>query len=80
MSGPPDLKVVQLFDQAMAVDVVGSLRRAADTIAGETADDDRTVAMIAVQVSESGELAVYGWGATTRFHALGVMAAALSEI
>ena len=54
-----DLKVVPLFDKAVASDVIGSLRRAADTIETETEEDDRTVAT---------------------FHAMGALAAGISEI
>jgi hypothetical protein len=74
------LKVVDLFDQVMGNDIVGSLRRSADSIEGETIDNDRTIAMIAIQVTESGEVVTYGWGATDRFHALGVLSAAAQEL
>jgi hypothetical protein len=74
------LTVVPLYDGAMAADVVGSLRRSADSVEAETEEDNRTVAMIAVQVCEDGEIKVYGWGQTHKFHAIGVLACAMAEL
>lgn len=76
----PDLKVVPLFDQAVASDVIGSLRRAATSIEKKTEEDDRTQAMIAVQITENGRVEVYGWGRTDMFHAMGALAAAITKI
>jgi|GEM_PF-2374192 len=47
------------------------MREAAASIEGETDDHERTVAMIAVQVLENGDVQVYGWGDTTDIHAVG---------
>ncbi|NYT42318.1 hypothetical protein HZY97_16215 [Sphingomonas sp. R-74633] len=77
---PPDLSVVRLHSEAMAADIVGSLRRAADNIAAEGEADDRTVAVVAVSVSESGEVALYGWGrCSDRFTVIGMLHAAIVQ-
>ncbi|QNQ09271.1 hypothetical protein [Sphingomonas alpina] len=77
---PPKLTVVPLYDKAMAADVIGSLRRAADSIEAETEQDDRTVSMIAVAVSETGNIEIYGWGQTNSFHALGALAKGMAKL
>jgi hypothetical protein len=46
----------------------------------ETEEDDRTVAMIAIEVTESGDIEVYGWGDTNEFHCLGVLAMASARL
>ena len=74
------LTVVPLYDKAIASDIAGSLRRAADSVAAETEEDNRTVALVTVQVCENGEIKVYGWGRTDRFHAMGVLAAGLADL
>jgi hypothetical protein len=76
----PKLSVVPLYDGAMAADVIGSLRRAANSIEAETGEDDRTVSMIAVAVSETGNVEIYGWGQTNSFHALGVLAKGMAKL
>lgn len=80
MSHPPDLKVVPLFDQAMAGDIVGSFRRAADSIAAETDADDRAIGVVTVLLRESGEIEFYGWGSIVdRFQAAGILQAGAIE-
>lgn len=80
MSEAADLKVVRLYDWAMAADIVGSLRRAADSIEGETAEHDRTVAGVFVQVGESGNVELYGWGrCSDRFTVIGMLHAAIAS-
>lgn len=69
------LKVVPLFDAAQAGDIVGSHRRSAESIEAEKPEDDRTIAIVAVRLTESGAIDVYGWGQTDRFHALGMLVA-----
>lgn len=49
------------------------MREAAENIETETDEHDRTKAMIAIQVSESGDVLVYGWGETDDVHAIGVL-------
>ena len=49
------------------------MRVAADAIGMETDDDDRTQAVVAIQLTESGDVLVYGWGDTNDLHALGIM-------
>ena len=74
MADKPDLKVVPLYDEAMAQDLVGSLRRSATSIEAETADDDRAIGMMAVLVRESGEIETYGWGQVIdRFQGVGFL-------
>ena len=54
----PHLAAVSTLYATNASDIPGMLRQSADTIASETDDDDRTKAMIAVQVSHDGAVAV----------------------
>ena len=72
-------EVITLYD-SNANDVVAMLRKRADIIEAETQADDQTVAMIAVQVTESGDLEIFGWGQTDDFHCLGVLAMASARL
>lgn len=49
------------------------LRQAADGIESEGDDDSPTVAMVAVQLAENGEVQLYGWGDTGDMHALALL-------
>ena len=81
MTDKPELNVVQLHSGAMAADIVGSLRRAADSIEAETVDDDRTVTGCFVQITEGGEVRVYGWGKVgSRFEQVGFLQAAINDL
>lgn len=75
-----NLSVVPLYDGAMAHDIAGSLRRSAESVEAETEADNRTVAMVAVQVGEDGKVQVYGWGRTDRFHTLGALVKAMAVL
>lgn len=72
-------EVVTLYDKN-ASDVPAMLRNSADSIENETEADDRTVAMIAVQVTESGAIEVYGWGATDSLKAIGALHLGIAKI
>ena len=72
-------EVVTLYD-TNANDIVAMLRRSAESIESETEDHDRTVAMIAVKVLESGDIDLFGWGQTNDFHCLGVLAMASARL
>lgn len=80
MSEAPSLTVVHLYENGLAADIAGSMRRRATSIEAETEDDNRTVAMIAVQIAENGAVEVYGWGRTNLFHAMGALAAGIAKI
>lgn len=75
----PQLNVVPIYE-SNARQVVEMLRQAADTIESETGEDDRTVAIAAVQLHESGEIQVYGWGETGTVHACGLLAIGMAEV
>jgi hypothetical protein len=50
------------------------LRQAAESIEAEASEDcSPTVAMVAVQISENGQVQVYGWGDTDDLRAIGLM-------
>ena len=50
------------------------LRQSADSIEEEKAEGySPTVAMVAVQLSESGQVRIYGWGDTDDLRALGLL-------
>ena len=72
-------EVVTLYD-TNANDIVAMLRKSAESIESETEDHDRTVAMIAVKVLESGDIDLFGWGQTNDFHCLGVLAMASARL
>ena len=72
-------EVVSLFPEN-AREVPAMLRNAADAIETEAEDDDRTVAVIAVQVTESGAVEVYGWGETDDLHAVGALTAGVRSV
>jgi hypothetical protein len=63
-----------------ASDIPAMLRQSADSIEAETDDMDRTKAMIAVQVTHEGQIAIYGWGAAEMFFAMGTLQAALVKL
>lgn len=75
-----NLKLVETLYETNASDVPAMLRKSADSIEVETDDDDRTKAMISVQVTHGGVIAIYGWGATDRFAAIGVLQAAIVKL
>lgn len=72
-------EVVTLYD-SNANDIVSMLRKSAEVIEAETEEHDRTVAMIAVKVLESGDIDIFGWGETNDFHCLGVLAMASARL
>jgi len=72
-------EVITLYD-TNANHIPAMLRKRAELIEVETEEDDRTVAMIAIEVTESGDIEVYGWGDTNEFHCLGVLAMASARL
>lgn len=57
-----------------AADIPAMLRQAAASIETEAAEGySPTRAVIAVQVSEEGEVQVYGWGRTETFDSIAVL-------
>lgn len=73
-------EVVTLYE-TNSRSVVDQLREAASSIETETDDHDRTVAGIFVQITESGETVIYGWGKLDNdFHAIGYMHAAIDQL
>lgn len=76
----PHLQIVETLYDVNASDVPAMLRKSADTIAAETDEDDRTRAMVGVQLTYDGVIAIYGWGALDRFTAIGVLQAAITKL
>lgn len=74
------LAAVHTIYDKNASDVPAMLRQSADGIEAETDEDDRTKAMIAVQVTHGGVIAIYGWGAAERFAAIGALQAAIVKL
>lgn len=72
-------EVVTLYD-TNAASIPDMLRKSADSIEAETDAEDRTKAMVAVQVSHDGQIAVYGWGAVERFMVIGALQAAVTKL
>jgi HJR/Mrr/RecB family endonuclease len=74
------LEIVETIYETNARSIVDMLRETANSLEAETDDHDRTKAMIAVQVTKSGEVLVYGWGDTNQIEAIGSMTMALHEM
>lgn len=72
-------EVHTLYD-VNASDVPAMLRQSADSIEAETGEHDRTRAMMGVQVTHSGTIAIYGWGKIERFEAIGILQAAITKL
>jgi hypothetical protein len=72
-------EVVTLYE-TNASHIPDMLRKRADLIESQTENDDRAIAMIAVEVTESGDLEIYEWGQTDNFHCLGVLAMASARL
>ena len=72
-------EVVTLYD-SNASQIPAMLRKRADAIDAETEKDDRTIATIFIEVTESGDLEIYGFGKTDDFHCLGVLAMASARL
>lgn len=54
--------IITLYQDNCA-DIPAMLKKAADNIEAETSDHDRTVSMVCLQVHESGDIQIFGWGA-----------------
>lgn len=72
-------EVHTLYD-VNASDVAAMLRQSADNIEAETDENDRTRAMMGVQVTHAGTVAIYGWGKIERFEAIGILQAAITKL
>jgi hypothetical protein len=69
----PALSIVETLYEKNASDIVAMLRQAADTIESETPEDNRTEAVVAVQLHASGAIQVYGWGGVDSLKAIGTL-------
>lgn len=76
----PTLAVVETLYDKNASDVPAMLRQSADSIEAETDEHDRTKAMIAVQLTHGGQIAIYGWGEAERFRCIGALQAAIVKL
>jgi len=56
------------------------MRQAAESIETETDEHDKTKAMIAVQLSDDGEIQIYGWGETDDLSAIGTLTKAIHQL
>lgn len=74
------LALVETLYDVNASDIPAMLRQSADSIEAETPDDDRTRAMVGVQLTHGEVIAIYGWGALDRFTAIGVLQAAITKL
>lgn len=72
-------EVHTLYD-VNASDVPAMLRQSADSIESETDGNDRTRAMMGVQVTQGGTIAIYGSGKIERFEAIGILQAAITKL
>lgn len=74
------LALVETIYETNASDIPAMMRKSADSIEAETDEHDRTKSMIGVQVTHGGAVAIYGWGATDRFAAIGALQAAIVKL
>lgn len=80
MNHRPELSLVATLYDKNASDVPAMLRKSADSIEAETDEDDRTRAMVGVQLSHGEVISIYGWGALDRFTAIGVLQSAITKL
>lgn len=76
-----ELAEVHTLYEVNAANIPAMLRRAADSI--ETERDEGyspTRAMVAVQISESGGIQVYGWGACDSLEAIAILNLGLARV
>ena len=73
-------EVITLYETNARTPIPDQMRIAADTIETETDDNDRTKAMVFVQLHESGELQVCGVGETNELHSLGLLVKAVAYL
>lgn len=74
------LAAVETIYATNASDIAAMLRQSADSIESESDDDDRTEAMMAVQFTQGGNIAIYGWGAVDRMKAIGILQTAVAKL
>lgn len=65
-------EVVTIYE-TNASNIADMMREAAGNIETETDENDRTKAMIAVQLTESGAVQIYGWGKTDTMQAIATL-------
>lgn len=80
MTQRPELTLVATLYDKNASDVPAMLRKAAESIEAETDENDRTRAMVGVQLSHGEVISIYGWGSIDRFTAIGVLQAAITKL
>jgi hypothetical protein len=71
----PQIAGVHTIYESNARSISAMLRQAADNIEAEEGDEEisPTVAMVAVQIAENGQVQIYGWGDTDDLRALGLL-------
>ena len=75
------LAEVHTIYETNARSIPDMLRQSADSIESEGSEGyANTIAMVAVQLTDNGDIQVYGWGNTTSIHALGVLHAGAQKI
>lgn len=74
------LAAVETIYETNCRSIPAMLREAAASIEAETDDDQRTTAMVAVQLTDEGQVQVYGWGDTSDIHALGLLRMGEDEV
>ena len=73
-------EVVTLYDTNARTPIPDQMRIAADTIESETEDNDKTTAMVFIQLYESGDVQVCGIGETNDLHSLGLLVKAVAAL
>lgn len=75
MSDRPTLAAVHTLYDSNTRSIPCMLRQAADSIEGEVDDPEcsKTTAIVTVQITEDGQVQIYGWGETDDMHALAML-------
>lgn len=76
----PQLAEVHTLYETNAREISEMLRQASENIASETDEHDRTKAIAAVKVTESGKIEIYGWGEIDDMAALALFQLGAAEI
>lgn len=71
--------IITLYQDNCA-DIPAMLKKAADNIEAETPDHDRTVSMVCLQIHESGDIQIFGWGATDTRDCIATLAIAQHQL
>lgn len=71
--------IITLYQENCA-DIPAMLKKAAEVIEAETDELDCTVSMVCIQVRESGDLQIFGWGRSDARDCIATLAIAQHQL